>query len=745
MSEIINYIKNWLNEAQAAAAIHTDTSSLILAWAWSWKTRTLTYKIANLIFWKWVKPRNILAVTFTNKAANEMKQRLLEISEDFVWESQKTENNIQDDFDKLIWIEKTQSSNNNLNHLQPSSLKWVWTFHSIFLKILKEDIESLDLGYTKLFWVYDENEAVSVIKEVLAELKLADNFQANEAKRAISNIKNKWITYQKYPHLCQSTNEELIARIYEKYQKKLQKSNSLDFDDLLLLPNILFNLKPEILEKWQRIFQYILVDEAQDTNQLQFDLIRQLAWKKWNVTFIWDDYQSIYGWRWAVMDNFLNISSRWPDVKIFKLEINYRSRPHIVQAGNHVIAKNQKQYKKEVISNRKWEDKIRLFCFSDETDEAMSIVEIIKKMKEEKNFWWWNFAILYRTNAQSQPFEQILVTEWIPYKIWWGFKFFERIEIKDIISYIKYILNPRDNVALKRIINTPNRKIWKTSIEKLEELALSNWQSLNEIIENIDKLPVKLTTLALNNLKNFNTLIKFTISQLPNSLPADLLNNLVSSIKYKEYLIQSDGPEKAEERMGNIWQLINMASKYNEKGENSLRQFLEEIALMTDLEENTDGSVDAVQLMSVHASKWLEFPVVFITGLEENMFPLPKAKFDQNELEEERRLMYVAVTRAKDILFISYANCRKQRWQTKYNEASRFLEEIPAELINRYDLWNKSSVSKPPVELDEWDVVRHKLFGKWTVLEVWNDVAVVRFWNDKYWIRRLDVRFIEKE
>lgn len=738
MSEITNYLKKWLNEVQFQAASHTDTSSLILAWAWSWKTRTLTYKIANLIFGKSVKPRNILAVTFTNKAANEMKQRLLEI-----WEEMTKINNKDEelDFDAIInWQKIDQWTSYRLS---PWDLKWVWTFHSIFLKILKEDIEWLDLWYTKDFWVYDENESISLLKETLSELKLADQFQANETKRAISSLKNKSITYQKNYNLCQSTQEEIIAKIYEKYQKKLQKANSLDFDDLLLLPKILFDLKSEILEKRQKRFQYILVDEAQDTNQLQFDLIRQLAWKKWNVTFIWDDYQSIYGWRWAVMDNFLNISTRWPDVKIFKLEINYRSRPHIVQAWNHVIAKNTKQYQKDVVSNRTWEDKIRLFWFSDETDEAMSIIEIIKKMKQEKNFSLWSFAILYRTNAQSQPFEQILINEWIPYKIWWWFKFFERIEIKDIISYIKYILNPRDSVSLKRIINTPNRKIWKTSIEKLEELAIANWQSLNDIIENIDKLPVKLTTLALNNLKNFNTLIKFTISQLQTLLPSDLISNLVSSIKYKEYLVQSDWLEKAEERMGNIWQLINMASKYNEKWEQSLRQFLEEIALMTDLEENTNGNVEAVQLMSVHASKGLEFPVVFISGLEENMFPLPKAKFDQNELEEERRLMYVAVTRAKDILFMSYANSRKQRWQTKYNEASRFLEEIPPELINSYNLWNKTQ--KVSVDLDEWDVVRHKLFGKWTVLEVWNEVVVVRFWNEKYGIRRLDIRFIEKE
>lgn len=738
MSQIDKYLKKWLNEIQYKAAKRYETSSLILAWAWSWKTRVLTYKIANLIFDQWIKPHNILAVTFTNKAANEMKQRLLEISEN-LWNNQNNSN--IDDFDTLL--NNTNQAKQNFK-LSSFDLKRVWTFHSIFLKILKEDIEWLEKWYNKNFGVYDENESISVIKEVLNETKLANQIPHLEAKRSISNLKNKWITPSKYLHLLQTDKEEYIAKVYEKYQKKLEQSNMLDFDDLLLIPNILFNQNPQILEKRQNKFKYILVDEAQDTNQLQFDLIKQLCWKQWNVTFIWDDYQSIYGWRGAVMDNFLNISKRWPNVEIFKLEINYRSRPHIVQAWNHIISKNTKQYSKNVTSNRTWNDKIRLFCFSDETDEALSTIDIIKKMKEEKNVDRGKFAILYRTNAQSQPYEQVLLTQWIPYKIWWWFKFFERQEIKDVISYIKYIINPKDSVALKRIINTPNRKIWKTSVEKMEELANEQWIWLNEILDNIDRIPIKLMSSAQNSIKQFNISLKIIINQINNLTPAELINNIISSIKYKEYLVTSDWPEKAQERMENIWQLINMATKYEDKWIEIIRQFLEEITLMTDLEENSEWNIDAVQLMTVHASKWLEFPVVFIGWLEENMFPLSKAKFDQNELEEERRLMYVAMTRARDILFLSYANCRQQRWQTKYNEESRFLEELPDELITKYDLWTKSS-NKKQSDLDEWDIVKHKLFGKWTVLEVWNEVTVVRFWNEKYGIRRIDNRFLEKE
>lgn len=744
MTNIKDYIQWQLNEEQFKAATWKDTSSLILAWAWSWKTRTLTYKIAYLIFWLGIKPYNILAVTFTNKAAWEMKERLHKISEE-IWAVNFQSNMASpvDDFDALISWATTSSENTPMVKLDANSLKRVWTFHSIFLKVLKEDIEHLDKWYNKNFWVYDETETMSVVKQIINELKLWDKINHSEVRRAISTLKCQNISPDQYLRWMWWDFDEYTWKVYEKYQNALVSSNSLDFDDLLLLPNVLFDYKPEVLDKWKKRFKYILVDEAQDTNHIQFELIRKLTWKEWNVTFIWDDFQSIYGWRWAVMDNFLNVAKWWPNIEVFKLEVNYRSKPHIVEAWNHIIAKNSKQYVKNVRSNRTWEDKLRLFSFSDETDEAINIVNLIKKFKDEKNMSWGDFAILYRTNAQSQPFEKVLLTDGIPYKIWGWFKFFERKEIKDIISYVKFIVNPRDSVCLRRIINTPNRKIWETTIEKLNEYSIQNNLTLNEVVENVDKLPIKISWAASESIKQFNTIIKFIKSNLENATPAIVISQIVSNIKYKDYMIAMDGTEKAEERMENIWQLINMASSYDGKWSDILRQFLEEVALMTDLEENSEWNLDAVKLMSVHASKWLEFPLVFIVWLEENVFPLSKAKFSNDELEEERRLMYVAITRAKDIIFLSYANSRQQWGQLKYNSPSRFLDEIPMDLLKSYDL-SGTVTKKQVINFDEWDEVRHKLFGDWEVVELWNETAVVRFYNPKYWTRKIDVRFLNR-
>lgn len=733
MSEISKYLENKLNKQQFKAATWNETSSLILAWAWSGKTRVLTYKIAYLIFKKSINPQNILAVTFTNKAANEMKERLIKIASDF--------NKIRNKEGLSEWV----SNNTNLTN---NSLKWVWTFHSIFLKILKEDIEKLDLWYDKNFWIYDSWESISIIKNIIKNNNWGEKITHKEVKSRIWMLKNEWITYSQFLNTV-DPKEELIAGIYKKYQKALIESNSLDFDDLLLCIKLLFEKDKIVLKKWEEKFQYILVDEAQDTNQIQFDIIKLLSWKDGNITFIGDDFQSIYGWRWAVMNNFLNISDKWKDIKTFKLEINYRSRPHIVEAWNYIIAHNKKQYNKNVVANRKWDDKIRLFIFNDEIDEAINIVNLIKKFKNEKNKSRSDFVILYRTNAQSQPFEQILITDWVPYKVWWGFKFFERKEIKDIVWYIKYILNPKDNVSLKRIINTPSRKIWQTSIEKIENYSIENNITISQCIDSIDTLPIKMSSSIVNNIKQFNTIIKFLLSQAEGTNPEKLIKSIVSNIKYKDYLIKQEGKEKAEEKMENIWQLINMASKYssieNKDGIELLRQFFEEVSLMVDASDNETEKKDFVNLMSIHSSKWLEFPNVFITWLEDNIFPLTKAKFDEKEMEEERRLMYVAITRTEDILFLSYANSRQQWGQTRYNAPSKFIDELPDDLLKVYNLWNGGwFIKREESNISEWDIVRHKLFGKWEVMETWNEQAVVQFENPKSGLRKIDMRFLEQ-
>lgn len=736
---IWDIIKNNLNEFQAEAANWISTSSLILAWAWSWKTRVLTYKIANLIFDKWIRPSEILAVTFTNKAANEMKQRLVEIA------NQVNSSNLPNssvDFDELT---SSYSNTNSTLNISNKSFNRVWTFHSVFLKILKIEIEWLDIWYNKDFWIYDVNETLSLIKSVIDWLKLKDKIDAKEAKWKISALKNEWITPDKFPYIANWEWDEMMCKIYDNYQKELIKSNSMDFDDLLLYTKILFEKNTDILNKYVKKFKYILVDEAQDTNQIQFDIIRQIWWA-WNVTFIWDDFQSIYWRRWAVMENFLNLNKRWPDLKIFKLEINYRSKDHIVQAWNAIISKNESQYYKNVKSHRWWDDKIRVFWFRDEYDEATSIVSLISRMVNEKKLNWSDFAILYRTNSQSQPFEQIFLQEWIPYKVWWWFKFFERKEIKDIISYIKYIINPRDNIALKRIINTPSRKIWKVTIDKIESFAIDNWFDMNYVVSNIDTLPINVNSWASNTIKSFATTMKFLMSHMETLYPSDFIKNLISSIKYKDYLVTSEWKEKAEEKIENIWQLINMATKYNKDTHSipidAMKQFLEEISILVDLED-WEETPNAVKLMSIHSSKWLEFQVVFVVWLEENMFPLSKAKFEKKEMEEERRLMYVAITRAEDLLFFSYADTRMKRWQISYNKQSRFIDEIPDYLLKYYNIqWEATTKS---IDYDEWDRVYHKLFWSWVIVEIWNNMAVVRFDNEKFNIRKMEVKFLTKE
>lgn len=712
--DIKEYVSSKLNAEQSKAALHIDTSSLIIAGAGSGKTRTLMYKIAYLIFGKDVHYNKILAVTFTNKAAAEMKERLVKISEDL---NQKFSEN---------------------------ALKWIGTFHSIFLKMLKEDIEKLDMKYTKNFGIFDTNESQSVIKDVLKQLWMVDIFKPQEVKSFISSQKNNWFDPKMFSKQANSDYDHNMYVVYQKYQEALELANSLDFDDLLLLPYLLFKKQPEVLQKWQKQFSYILVDEAQDTNWIQFELIKMLSGESSNITLIGDDFQSIYGWRWALMENFLNVKKYWPDIQMFKLQTNYRSRPHIVDAGNQVIKNNTNQYKKDIVAHRTWSDKIVCFSHGSEMDEAANLVDFIKKMKDtDKINQRGQIAILYRTNAQSSPFEQIFLQEWIPYKIFGAFKFFERKEVKDILSYIKYIINPQDSVSLKRILNVPERWIGKTSIDRLSEYATTHSISIHNSLEQLHTDIVKLTPKAKSGLDQFVRVMHDLRNKLPSLVPAQFIDLMVKTIKYRDYLVKEEwGESQADEKYENIWQIINMAEKYQQTGDEALRQFMEEVALLSDIAENSEWALDAVKLMTVHSSKWLEFPFVFVVGLEDHVFPLSNSLMDTKLLEEERRLMYVAITRAEDHLFFSYANSRMTRWQTKMNPPSRFLDEISVDLMKKYDLWWWSSLREDDSFVSEWDIVKHKLFGTWYVLEVWKWLAIVKFHNPKFGVRKIEQRFL---
>ena len=769
--QLKEYIASNLNEEQTAAALHTDTSALIIAWAWSWKTRVLTYKIAYLIWWKKVPVERILWVTFTNKAANEMKERLVKLWEDiaaqeFSDEKEKPQDTQWSD-DLQDFINSMESTKKSKNFtLDPRRLKWIWTFHSIFLKILKDDIELLWMKYNKNFWILDADDSSKVIRDIIKRLNVQDLFKPQEVKWFISTQKNNWRTSADFLLRAWSAQEQNMWKVYQEYEKELEKSNSLDFDDLLLLPFLLFKKDQKVLTKRQNSFDFILVDEAQDTNWIQFELMKMLSWSWANITLIWDDFQSIYWWRWALMENFLNVKHYWNDIKMFKLQTNYRSKAHIVAAWNSVIKNNKNQYEKDIVAHRPWEDKITVFTHNTDTDEAANIIELIKQMKDKNKLKsWWQVAILYRTNSQSQNFESLFIQEWIPYKIYWAFKFFERKEIKDILAFLKVINNPFDSVSLKRIINIPNRKIWATSIERLENYASEMWVSFYEVLSFVAEIWdsktlesenwLKLMAAAINWIHDLMNLIKELQTAVKELNPADLINVILSKVHYKEYLVKEEWSDNlAEEKYDNVWQLINMASKYefwmsnqNEEVVNSwedlLRWFLEEVTLMVDTIENSDENSDAVKLMTIHSSKWLEFPVVFIVWVEENVFPLSSSALDPKVLEEERRLMYVAITRAKDILFISHANSRMTWWQVRLNPVSRFLQEIPNDLLKFYDLTNSSWPTQKS-SITEWATVRHKLFWTWYVLEIWNDLWIVKFHNPKFGLRKVELRFLEE-
>ena len=773
--QLKEYIASNLNEEQTAAALYTDTSSLIIAWAWSWKTRVLTYKIAYLIWWKHIPVERILGVTFTNKAANEMKERLIKLWEDISQqnfseekENNKEENNSWDDsIDEFIKAMESTKKVSSEFHLDLYKLKWIWTFHSIFLKILKEDIEKLGKKYNKNFWIIDADDSSKIIKELIKRFNVEDMFKPAEVKWFISTQKNNWRTAENFILSAWTAQEKSMGKLYQEYEKELEKSNTLDFDDLLLLPYLLFKKDENTLKKRQNAFDFILVDEAQDTNRIQFELMKLLSWSWANITLIWDDFQSIYGRRWALMENFLNVKRYWKDIKMFKLQINYRSKSHIVAAGNHVIKNNKNQYEKNIVAHRDWNDsKITVLTHNTDTDEAANIVDMIKQMKDkEKIKKWWQIAILYRTNSQSQVFESLFVQEWIPYKIYGAFKFFDRSEIKDILAYLRVINNPFDSVSLKRILNIPNRKIWATSLERIENYASEMGVSLYEVISFIAEVGdnkileqennLKLMPAVITGVADFMKLYWELKKAVKEINPAELIDILIKKINYKDYLIKQEwSDEVAEDKYQNVGQLINMAWKYefwmsnqNEEIVNSwedlLRWFLEEVTLMVDAIESSDDNADAVKLMTIHSSKGLEFPAVFIVWAEENVFPLSRSSLDPKELEEERRLMYVAITRAKDALFISHANQRMKWWQLSMNQPSRFLQEIPNELLKFFDLTNTAWPTEQS-SITEWAMVHHKLFWPWYVMEIWNNMAIVKFHNPKFWLRKIELRFLQE-
>jgi len=642
---LIDFLKD-LNPPQREATTHTEGPLLILAGAGSGKTRVLTYRIAYLIAAKRIPPSKILAVTFTNKAAGEMRIRV----------------------EKLLG--------------GIGAPVWISTFHSLCSRILRREAKAL--GYKSNFTIYDEDDSLALIKKCMEKLDISPKKVAPAAVLSrISDAKDKLIGWQEYQLKVKDFFQENVAKIYELYQQKLVESMAFDFDDLIMKTVGLFSHYNEILKKYQNRFRYILVDEYQDTNHAQYVLVRELASASRNLCVVGDDDQSIYGWRGADLNNILDFEKDYPDCKVIRLEQNYRSTQLILDTASSVVKNNLSRKGKTLWTDKKGGDKIRLILVDDEHLEALSVVDKIKHLLDNYSFKRSDMVILYRTNAQSRILEQKLRDNGIPYVIVGGVRFYQRKEVKDILAYLKVLANHNDMVSWKRIINVPPRGIGEKTFARLEEYSFKNNINFLKTLEDLEKIP-EISSRMKNLVKKFFRMIKEFIGK-KDKLPIDkLTEHVVEKTGYLNQLL-TEGTIEADNRAENVKELIQATKEFKQRTDNpSLNAFLEEVSLLSDI-DYWNQSKDTVNLMTLHSAKGLEFPVVFITGLEEGLFPISRSLDSQKELEEERRLFYVGLTRAKEKIFLSFAHHR-MRFGDQINLRSRFLDELPSELLQVEDL-----------------------------------------------------------
>ena len=636
-------IINGLNDKQKEAVLATEGPCLVIAGAGSGKTKVLTHKISYLMS-TGVKPWNILAITFTNKAANEMKERV----------------------EKLVG--------------DAAKDIWMGTFHSICVKILRRYIDRI--GFRSDFVIFDTSDQKTLIKECIKAAQADDKiFTDRSVLSEISNGKNEMLEPSEYGiKYAGDFRREKIAELYALYQKKLKENNAIDFDDIINFTIKILTENPDVLDYYTEKFRYVLVDEYQDTNKSQFTLVSLIASKYGNVTAVGDNDQGIYSFRGADISNILNFEKDFPGTKIIKLEQNYRCTGNILKAANAVIEHNESKFDKKLWTQNDEGNLPCIYCGEDEYDEASYVVEQIAHLKREEYYKNSDFSILYRMNAQSRAIEDILRREDIPYKIIGGLKFYERKEIKDIIAYLRLIQNSSDNLSLKRIINEPKRGIGKTSLEKIQEISESSGTSMYEIIKNA--ADYDLNRVYINS-REFIEQIE-SLKDKKNELKiSDLIKETLKTTGYTKVLEQ-EGSVEAETRIENLEEFLTVAIEFEEESaENTLPEFLEGITLSSDI-DGMEESEDTVTLMTLHSAKGLEFPVVFLVGMEEGIFPGYKSIGEPKALEEERRLFYVGITRAKQYLYLTCAKHRTIFGSTSYNSISRFVEEIPDELLEGY-------------------------------------------------------------
>jgi DNA helicase II / ATP-dependent DNA helicase PcrA len=653
-----NYLEG-LNEQQLEAVLHKDGPLMIVAGAGSGKTKVLTTRIAHLMSHHHIDAFNILALTFTNKAAAEMKERI----------------------EKLL-------GNSEARNL------YVGTFHSVFARVLR--IEAAHIGYPSNFTIYDTDDSRSVIKTVVNELNLDDKtYKPNVVGNRISAAKNALVSPAEYKtdstiqQEDERTNRPMIGAIYDAYVKRCFKNGAMDFDDLLYKMYELLNNNPAILHKYQHKFKYVLVDEYQDTNTTQYMIVKLLAAVNENICVVGDDAQSIYSFRGATIENILQFNHDYEDVKTVKLEQNYRSKSNILNVANEIISFNKGQIQKNLWTNQEAGDKIKQVRVATDNEEGKFTADAIQEQKLRNHYNNRDFAILYRTNAQSRAFEESLRRMNIAYRIYGGISFFTRKEIKDYVAYLRIIINSSDEEALKRIINYPVRGIGKTTIEKIAIIANEQNITMYEVIEKASAFGFKAGTLEL--LTNFVQMIKYFRTMLATGNAYDVAVQVGKHTNMVKELF-NDKSAEGMARYENIQSLLNGIKEFTETpsneedgevGDKSLGAYLQQITLLTDVDNDKDPNADVVKLMTVHAAKGLEFPCVFVAGMEETLFPSGMSVNTREELEEERRLFYVAVTRAKAKLWITYAQNRYRFGQLTQNEPSRFLQEMPDQFVDK--------------------------------------------------------------